>query len=52
MTKIFIGGALLEGETVVAKLAKLEKHAERISEEDAITAMKALRLCWMTGRMR
>jgi len=44
VTKIFIGGALLEGDTVVAKLAELEEQAERISEEDAVTAMKALRV--------
>ncbi len=44
MTKIFIRGALLESETVLCKLAELEEHAERISEEDAITARKALRV--------
>jgi hypothetical protein len=43
VTEIFIGGDLLAGEKIVAKLAELEEQAERISEEDAITAMKALR---------
>ncbi len=42
MTEIFIDGELHKDEVVSCKSAELEENAEIISEEEAITAMKAL----------
>jgi hypothetical protein len=39
-----MGGVLLKDEIVLCKLAELEENAEIVSEEEAITAMKALRV--------
>jgi hypothetical protein len=44
ITEIIIAGVPLDSETVSCRLAELEKKAERISEDEAITAMKALRV--------
>jgi hypothetical protein len=42
--EIIIAGEFLKNEIVLCKLAELEEKAERISEEEVITAMKALRV--------
>jgi hypothetical protein len=44
VTEIVIGGELLKNEVVSCKLAELGKKAGRISEDEAIKAMKALRV--------
>jgi hypothetical protein len=44
VTEIVIGGELLEDELASCRIAELEEKAERISEEEAIRAMKALKV--------
>jgi hypothetical protein len=44
VTEIVFGGVILSDGTALGKLAELEEKAERISEEEAITAMKALKV--------